>query len=146
MRLHSYSKVFQLVSFLVMVAVPAFVSADLVSGLENYLQIMKGEENIESLSAQEAQEVLEIHERLKNFGMASEGCEPVIESEIDGTFNGWDGDTKFKLDNGQIWQQSSYDYTYEYDYRPEVLIYPSGGTCILMVEDVDETISVIRLK
>lgn len=27
----------------------------------------------------------------------------VIESRIDGTFEGWDGDTVFKLINGQIW-------------------------------------------
>jgi hypothetical protein len=30
-------------------------------------------------------------------------------SEIDETFNGWSVDTIFKLTNGQIWQQSSYD-------------------------------------
>ncbi len=29
-----------------------------------------------------------------------------------GTFNGWDGETIFNLDNGQVWQQSQYDYMY----------------------------------
>lgn len=35
-----------------------------------------------------------------------------IESEIEGEFNGWDGETIFKLTNGQIWQQAEYDYEY----------------------------------
>lgn len=73
-------------------------------------------------------------------------CSRVIESQIDGTFEGWDGDTVFKLTNGQIWQQSSYDYTYEYDYMPDVLIFSSGGQCKLKVEGVNDIIAVRRLK
>ena len=34
----------------------------------------------------------------------------VIESQIDGEFHGWDGETIFKLTNGQIWQQAEYGY------------------------------------
>lgn len=70
----------------------------------------------------------------------------VIESRIDGTFNGWGGDTIFKLENGQIWQQASYAYKYHYAYRPEVLIYRSGGRHRMKVEGVDESIEVRRLK
>lgn len=47
----------------------------------------------------------------------------LIESEIDGVFTGWNGDTLYKLSNGQFWQQSEYSYSYSYAYRPEVLIY-----------------------
>jgi hypothetical protein len=70
----------------------------------------------------------------------------VIESNIDGDFEGWDGETIFKLDNGQIWQQSSYSYTYHYSYHPKVTIYHSGGSYRMKVEDVEETIPVKRLK
>ena len=70
----------------------------------------------------------------------------VIESQIDGAFNGWDGETVFKLTNGQIWQQSSYAYTYHYAYRPDVMIYRSGGGYKMKVDDVDDEISVQRLK
>jgi len=34
-------------------------------------------------------------------------CSPAIENRISGEIEGWDGDTIFKLDNGQIWQQAS---------------------------------------
>ena len=70
----------------------------------------------------------------------------VIESNIDGTFNGWTGETIFKLLNGQIWQQSSYSYSYTYSYSPKVLIFPSGGGHKMQVEGSSDTISVRRLK
>jgi hypothetical protein len=70
----------------------------------------------------------------------------VIESQIDGDFNGWEGETIFKLRNGQIWQQSSYAYTYHYAYAPKVLIYKSGASYKMKVDGVDREISVKRLK
>ena len=70
----------------------------------------------------------------------------VIKSHISGEFEGWDGDTLFMLDNGQIWQQSSYDYMYHYSYHPEVLIINVNGVWKMKVEDVDEMIEVERLK
>ena len=70
----------------------------------------------------------------------------VVKSEIDGEFHGWDGETIFKLTNGQIWQQAEYDYDYEYAYRPEVLIYKTAGGYKMKVEDVKDTIYVKRIK
>ena len=70
----------------------------------------------------------------------------VIESRIDGTFEGWDGDTIFKLQNGQIWQQSSYAYTYHYAYSPKVIIYWSGFAYRMQVEGVSGSIQVTRLR
>lgn len=70
----------------------------------------------------------------------------VIESQIEGEFSGWDGETIFKLTNGQIWQQSSYAYTYHYAYRPKVLIVGTRGAFKLQVEGVEQRISVIRMN
>jgi hypothetical protein len=70
----------------------------------------------------------------------------VIESEIDGEFEGWSGETIFKLTNGQIWQQTEYDYEYEYAYTPEVTIYKTSGCYKLKVEDMSDTICVKRIK
>jgi len=70
----------------------------------------------------------------------------VIESHIKGDFEGWEGETIFKLDNGQIWQQSSYDYTYHYAYHPEVVIYKTSGGYKMKVDGVDDAIYVRRLK
>jgi hypothetical protein len=74
------------------------------------------------------------------------GTPDVIESEIDGEFHGWDGETIFKLANGQIWQQAEYEYDYEYDYRPEVMIVKTAGGYKLKVAGVEDTIYVKRIK
>jgi hypothetical protein len=70
----------------------------------------------------------------------------IIESQIDGEFSGWEGETIFKLTSGQIWQQSSYAYTYSYKYRPKVLIFPTGGEFELQVEGMDRRIKVVRIR
>ena len=74
------------------------------------------------------------------------GCSSIIESQIEGDFEGWEGETIFKLDNGQIWQQDSYAYSYHYAYRPDVMIFPDGGRCRMKVEGANGTIVVKRLK
>lgn len=73
-------------------------------------------------------------------------CSPAVESSITGEFHGWDGETIFKLDNGQIWQQAEYDYDYDYEYHPDVTIYETSAGCRMKVEDDDETILVKRIK
>ena len=128
------------------VVAPNSTNADLVRGLENYLKVLKGERKIDNFSSAEIQEIVDIHERLRTLSESKGACDPVIESRIDGEFEGWEGETVFKLMNGQIWQQVAYSYTYHYDYMPEVLIYPSRGFCMLRVEGVDEAIAVQRLK
>jgi hypothetical protein len=80
--------------------------------------------------------------KISNRGTASD----VIESEIAGDFNGWDGETIFKLTNGQIWQQAEYDYEYEYDFQPKVTIYKAASGYKMTVEVMDDTIYVRRLK
>lgn len=57
----------------------------------------------------------------------------VIESQIDGTFEGWQGDSKYRLTNGQVWQQSAYKYQYKYAYRPVAIVYRTSGGHKMMV-------------
>jgi hypothetical protein len=76
----------------------------------------------------------------------TQSTDAVIETQINDTFKGWDGETIFRLSNGQIWQQAAYAYTYHYAYRPNVWIYLSGSVYRMRVEGVDSTIPVRRLK
>jgi hypothetical protein len=73
-------------------------------------------------------------------------CSPAIETTISGDFQGWEGETVFKLDNGQIWEQAEFAYTYSYSYRPEVTIYHTNSGCRLKVEGENETILVKGIK
>src|SRR5690606_4924947 len=47
-------------------------------------------------------------------GAGETGPAEIIESRIDGEFEGWEGETVFKLLNGQIWQQIDGRYKYRY--------------------------------
>jgi hypothetical protein len=55
-----------LISVMVILTSPA--TADLKRGLHNYLDILEGRKRVESLSAEEAREVLDIHRRLQGLG------------------------------------------------------------------------------
>jgi hypothetical protein len=71
----------------------------------------------------------------------------VVESRIDGEYKGWEGETIYKLINGQIWQQASYTYRYKYKFSPKVLIFKSGSYYKMQVEGDDgDPVAVRRLK
>lgn len=70
----------------------------------------------------------------------------VIESKIDGDSEGFEGDTIFKLTNGQIWQQTEYHYHYHYKFMPSVIIFKSGDTYKMQIEGIDRSVRVQRLK
>ena len=65
---------------------------------------------------------------------------------IAGPFEGWSGDTVFELCNGQVWVQASYAYTYHYAYRPDVIIFATGGGYSMAVEGVDRRIAVRLIR
>ena len=77
----------------------------------------------------------------RSAGTSSGG---IIESQIDGDFNGWEGETIYKLMNGQVWQQVS-GYSYSYSFMPKVLIYQEGGRYFMQVGD-KKAVQVRRLR
>lgn len=68
----------------------------------------------------------------------------VIESQIVGTFNGWDGDSEYELTNGQVWKQTQYHYEYKYSYRPSVVIYSASVGKITDVEGCRAVVIQVR--
>lgn len=69
---------------------------------------------------------------------------PVIETQIEGGFDGWVGDTVFRLQNGQIWQQVSPSAKYHTAESPRVTITRSPYR--LRVDGVGIEIDVRRIK
>lgn len=78
--------------------------------------------------------------------LRSDGCSIAIESKINGDFEGWSGETIVRLMNGQIWQQASYRYKYAYKYSPDVIVFSSSGGCKMLVEGMDDPVSVRQLR
>jgi len=70
--------------------------------------------------------------------------EKIIRSKIDGEFEGFEGDTVYKLYNGSVWQQIDGKYKYKYAYSPKVLIYKLENRWKMIVKGI--TVSVIQLK
>jgi hypothetical protein len=70
----------------------------------------------------------------------------VIETRVDGEFEGFDGSTIIKLMNGQIWEQIDARYRYRYRYSPKVIIIRDGSGYRMQVESIDEWVRVRRLK
>jgi hypothetical protein len=79
-------------------------------------------------------------------GVPIVGTASAVESRIEGDFEGWDGETLFMLDNGQIWEQAAYSYAYHYAYRPKVLIYPIDGRWEMQVAGMTRSVQVRRLR
>jgi hypothetical protein len=69
----------------------------------------------------------------------------VVETQVDGEFNGREGGTIVKLLNGQIWQQTEYHYEYHYAYMPNVLVYGSDGGFKMKVDGTSRNVGVQRL-
>ncbi len=86
------------------------------------------------------------HKNKEQFEKGNNLYTNIIESQIDGDFEGWEGETIIKLTNGQIWQQTEYYYYYHYYFMPKVLIYTSDNGYKIKVDGVDKVIGVTRLK
>ncbi len=73
--------------------------------------------------------------------------EETIKARIIGEFNGWDGDTVFKLDNGQVWRQrikSRHDASMN---SPEVVITKNWlGHYRLKIQETGRSVAVERVK
>ncbi len=72
--------------------------------------------------------------------------QPFIESRIDGRFEGWSGETIFRLENGQIWQQASYASMQSSKYKPKVLIVRTAAGYEMQVEGLTPRVRVQILR
>ena len=111
------------------------------------------DENTDVISQQSSgtSSVKEIDESIETFGNERiaqvEDEVDQITSRILGEFKGWSGYTKFQLENGQIWQQSSEGLLIVRMNNPTVIIKKSFfGTYNPNVESINSTIKVRRIQ
>jgi hypothetical protein len=69
-----------------------------------------------------------------------------IESEIASDFNGFKRDNLYRLANGQIWEQVDFAIRVGVRFRPDVLIYENRRKWRMLVEGMNETIEVRRVR
>ena len=83
-----------------------------------------------------------------NFGLMIRDERDSIQSRILGEFKGWDGYTKFNLENGQVWQQSSAGVLRVKISNPSITIKRSrvSDTYMLKVEGLNSSVRVKRVE
>lgn len=70
---------------------------------------------------------------------------PKFEAYVTSDFNGFGSGKIFKLDNGQVWEQTEgYSYSYSYS-RPKVTIEKVGGSYKLKFDNIDHAVTVKRI-
>ena len=88
-------------------------------------------------------------EKKKNMGFSLENSErEVIQSSIIGEFNGWHGNTVFKLENGQVWKQIERTTFYvPKRTNPDITIKPKlMGSWSLFLDGYSRGVKVKRIK
>ena len=82
------------------------------------------------------------------FGLDESGSGPKkIKSNYVGAFTGWDGDTVFRLENGQVWQQAEQGRMSWRAENPEVTISRGMfGVYRLSVKGVNKKVKVKRIQ
>jgi hypothetical protein len=86
--------------------------------------------------------------RAQNSEVREAEREYVINARLSSDFEGWDGETLFPLDNGQIWRQRlSGRYSYDGEPAPEVQIRKNWlGFYMMTVIDSGRTVGVTRVR
>lgn len=69
----------------------------------------------------------------------------VTDGRIDGNFEGWSGNTRFRFTNGQVWEQAVYKYRYHYAFMPRAKILSDGGRFLLEIDGINERLPVRRV-
>ena len=113
--------------------------------------VADGSTDVLSQKSSGTNSVNEMDESIETFGNERiaqvEDETDQITSRILGEFKGWSGYTKFQLENGQIWQQSSEGLLIVRMNNPTVIIKKSFfGTYNLNVEGVNSTVKVRRIQ
>jgi hypothetical protein len=70
----------------------------------------------------------------------------VVEGPIVSEFSGFNQDMKFEFQNGQVWEQAQYKYSYHYAYRPHAIVVNGLNGQELHVDGMSETVRVRRVR
>jgi hypothetical protein len=64
---------------------------------------------------------------------------------LKGATTGYKLGARFELTNGQVWEQTSSEYDYQYWYRPDVLLDASGSRGRLKITTMQDWVDVMRV-
>ena len=129
-------------------AKPTRERANIFSRLTNRDETVDENQTIEEEPTTENQSNTSTAKSDDNFGLIIRDDRDSISSKIVGNFEGWSGTTKFKLENGQVWQQSSFGVLRVKMNNPNIVIKRSilSDTYTLKIEGLNSSIRVKRIE
>ena len=129
-------------------AKPARERVNIFSRLTNRDETTDESETTQEETATENQSNTTASKSDDNFGLIIRDDRDSISSKIVGNFEGWSGTTKFKLENGQVWQQSSFGVLRVKMNNPNIVIKRSilSDTYTLKIEGLNSSIRVKRIE
>ncbi len=79
--------------------------------------------------------------------IAAKIIDVAFETNVNGIFKGWNGNSQFKLLNGETWQQwQGEESLYTYLLQPKVIIYRDELEYKMQVEGINKTIRVVKIS
>ena len=129
-------------------AKPARERVNILSRLTNRNETVDESETTQDEPATENQSNTSTAKSDDNFGLIIRDDRDSISSKIAGSFEGWSGTTKFKLENGQVWQQSSFGVLRVKMNNPNIVIKRSilSDTYTLKIEGLNSSVRVKRIE
>ncbi len=71
----------------------------------------------------------------------------IEEGQLRGSFKGFHNrDTVFEFHGGGKWRQNEYKYDYYYAYMPDTKVVDDDGGYRLVVEGMDDSVEVVRVR
>lgn len=92
-------------------------------------------------------DIEEIEQKInKDFNKNLLNHNMIINVQVDGDFEGWDGETIIKLTNGEIWKQVEYCYLYHYSFMPKGTITFSANEYKMKIDGTNKEVVVEKLN
>ena len=101
---------------------------------------------VQAIAERAAQHAAAVEARAAQQAAAAKEGPSVIESSVDGEFNGFDGDTVVRLLDGSLWEQTEFYWEWHWAYLPKVTVYRSQSGWKMQVEGIRQAVGVRRLK
>lgn len=122
-------------------AIAEQTAKDAAASLARAAQRAKAEEE------RTARQAAAVEARAEQQAAAAKEGPSVIESSVDGEFNGFDGDTVIRLLDGSLWEQTEFYWEWHWAYLPKATVFRSqGGGWKMQIEGIRQAVRVRRLK
>ncbi len=102
---------------------------------------------VQAIAEQTAKDAAASRARAAQRAKAEAEGPSVIESSVDGEFNGFDGNTVIRLLDGSLWEQTEFYWEWHWAYLPKATVFRSrSGEWKMQIAGIRRSVGVRKLK